>query len=188
MGARRALAHRRRRRRARARTERARDAWAEVTEERRAQLAARLMHEAHAVLDGLQAPVLVRQVVTLAGAAGEPARAEVVEVLLPGPTARDVRDRAQAAALLVDRMLALTGEGAADQEPDLDLEADPARAPGAAGRAARPAPEAARRGRVTVPGRPGAPFSGRCNARAAALRPRHAGARHGLVCLPPAPE
>jgi hypothetical protein len=109
--------------RTRARTERARDAWAEVTEERRALLAARLMHEAHAVLDGLQAPVLVRQVAILAGGTGEPARAEVVDVLLPGPTARDVRDRAQAAALLVDRMRSLTGEGAADQEPDLDLEA-----------------------------------------------------------------
>lgn len=110
--------------RTRARTERARDAWAEVTEERRAQLAARLMHEAHAVLDGLQAPVLVRQVVVLSGAKDEPARSEIVDVMLPGPTARDLRDRAQAAALLVDRMRALTGEGAADVEPDLDLEAD----------------------------------------------------------------
>lgn len=82
------------------------------------------MHEAHAVLDGLQAPVLVRQVAILAGGTGEPARAEVVDVLLPGPTARDVRDRAQAAALLVDRMRHLTGEGAADQEPGFDLEAD----------------------------------------------------------------
>lgn len=110
--------------RARARTERARQAWAEITEESRAQLAARLQSEVHAVLDTLQGPVLQRQVVTLAGGTGERARAEVVDVVLPAPTGRDLRDRAQAATLLIDRMRQLTENATGDVDDDLELMAE----------------------------------------------------------------
>lgn len=95
-----------------------------MSEESRAQLAARLQAEAHAVLDTLQGPVLQRQVVTLAGGTGERARAEVVDVELPSPPGRDLRDRAQAAALLIDRMRLLTEQGTGDTEVDLDLMAE----------------------------------------------------------------
>ncbi len=112
--------------RARARTEAARARWEEVSQEHREELAGRLLAEVHGLLDQVQAPSLVRQVVTLSGAKDEPARAEVVDVLLPTPTARDQRDRMQAVGIAVDRLQLLTGQ-ATERVDDLggyDLEAD----------------------------------------------------------------
>lgn len=110
--------------RARARTEAARARWEEVSEERRQQLAARLLAEVHGVLDTLSGPVLHRQVVTLAGGTGEPATAEVVDVVLPAPTGRDLRDRSQAATLLMREMRELLGQAGDAVDDDVDLIAD----------------------------------------------------------------
>ena len=113
--------------RARERTEAARAVWAEVSEERRQQLVGQLLAEAHQLAAQLQAPTLVRQVVTLAGGKDEPARAEVVDVELPHPTARDQRDRAQAIGTLVDRLQLLSGAATERHATDvagLDLEAE----------------------------------------------------------------
>jgi len=111
--------------RARARTDAARARWAEVTEERRQELAGRLLHEVHALAAQLQAPTLVRQVVVLSGGKDASASWEVADVELPSPPARDQQARAAAIGVLVDRLLLLVGEPTVRAElSGLDLEAE----------------------------------------------------------------
>jgi hypothetical protein len=94
----------------RARTEAAKARWAEITQQRREELAARLLAEAHALLDQVQGDVVYRQVVTLSGGKGFPATWEIVDVEVPHPTAKDQQLRVAAVAQLVDKLQLLTGE------------------------------------------------------------------------------
>lgn len=113
--------------RARARTAAARARWEELSEDRRQELAARLLAEAHILLDQVQEPTTYHHVVTLSGGKDEAARSEVVEVELPHPVAKDQRDRMQAVGIAVDRLQLLSGEATARLATDLgglDLEAE----------------------------------------------------------------
>ena len=113
--------------RARERTEAARARWAEVSEERRQELAGRLLDEVHALADQLQAPSLVRQVVVLSGGKDAPASWEVADVELPSPPAKDQQARAAAIGVLVDRLQLLSGAVTERHSTDLaglDLEAE----------------------------------------------------------------
>lgn len=113
--------------RARARTDAARARWAEVSEERRQELAGRLLHEVHALAGQLQAPTLVRQVVVLSGGKDASASWEVADVELPSPPARDQQARAAAIGVLVDKLQLLSGavtERHSSELAGLDLEAE----------------------------------------------------------------
>jgi transposase-like protein len=112
--------------RARARTEAARARWEEVSEDRRQQLAGRLVEEVHRLADQLQEPTTYHHVVTLSGGKDAPATERVVEVHVSHPVAKDQRDRAQAMAALMDKLQLLSG-GATERLDDtggLDLEAE----------------------------------------------------------------
>jgi transposase-like protein len=112
--------------RARARTEAARAVWAEVSEERRQRMASRMYDAVDVLTDQLQEETVYHHVVVVAGGKDSPATAQVVDVTVPHPTAKDQKDRALAMSALVDKLQLLSG-GATERVDDLgeyDLEGE----------------------------------------------------------------
>lgn len=109
----------------RERTRAARETLANVSDENRQQLAARLHEEVHGLLDRINAPTVYKhvKVVSMGGDAGSVT--EVVDVETDTPNATDTKALVVSAAVLIDKLQLLTGQATERTEQvggEIDLE------------------------------------------------------------------